>query len=176
MRKLILVIAILIHYPEAIFAAKSEDNLKKITGKIVNYGITSRSDNNIVEQPETTSGYRVVSENTTFSKKTTLVPCEYNIGFAFRYEVTGVKPNSEIVMKKVVVHPPMRKPDGSISTGYETTNIEGSDSNGYMEGTTGYVLNREYEFVPGKWKFTMYYKNIVVVEKIFEVVKGGKCT
>ena len=176
MRKLIVIIAVLIHYPGTIFAIKSEEKHTEIIGKVINYGIASRTDKKTINQPETTSGYRVVSDDAAIVEKTTLVPCEKNIGFLFRYEVTGVKPNSEIVMKKVVIHPPMKKPDGSISTGYETTNIEESDSDGNIEGATGYVLNREYEFVPGKWKFTMFYKNILVVEQTFEVVKGGKCT
>ncbi len=90
-----------------------------------------------------------------------------NIYFGFAYELSGL-PDGEIELDWTVVHPEMTKPDGTTSTGY-TYIKPATVEDGLAGGVSGYMLNRDYELVPGQWIFSYSYEGQVLVKKDFTV-------
>ena len=99
------------------------------------------------------------------------VPLIKDIYFAFEYEFHGL-PDGEISMDWAVRHPEITRPDGSISTGY-TYAREFTVQNGRAGGVSGYILNQDYELVPGEWSLSYSYQGNVLVEKVFTLYRDS---
>lgn len=101
-------------------------------------------------------------------KRTSEIPLEKGIYFAFSYEISGL-PEGVVTLNWAVKHPEIVKPDGSTSTGYSYQRVV-HVKNGIASGISGYSLDEDYEMVDGKWTFTYEYKGKPVVTKTFIVL------
>jgi len=62
-------------------------------------------------------------------------------------------------LRRVLKHPEMTLPDGSVSTGSDYT-IKGKVSANQVIGYTGYGLDEDYELVEGDWVFEIWHQAI----------------
>jgi hypothetical protein len=104
--------------------------------------------------------------------QTNRIPARLGIRFGFWYEITNlpVKDGDLVEIVKVVKHPPITKPDGTMSKGFEFTETP-VVRDGRTKGWTGYGFDQRYELAPGIWEFEMKYNGATVCKCSFEVVK-----
>jgi hypothetical protein len=123
-----------------------------------------------IKNERSTSGY-VRKGQAKLVKKTTQIPIEKGRLFGFRFRIEGVDSNVGVIpLELVVEHPPMKKPDGSVSTGYRYP-LELKAQNGVVEDKTGYSLNQDYELVEGEWHFQYRFMNKPLLEQRFTTYK-----
>jgi len=91
--------------------------------------------------------------------------------FGYHVVIGGLRPGSQITFRKVVKYPPMRKPDKSTSTGYESSQTTTVRSDGTVGTFQGYGLDERYECVPGSWTIEYWYGQIKLVTKTFSLTK-----
>ena len=102
-------------------------------------------------------------------QRTQRVPLVKDIYFAFQYVLSGL-PEGEVELLWTVEHPPIEKPDGTVSTGYSYSRTE-ETAGGQVAGQSGYVLNKDFELVPGTWVFSYSYAGKVLVRQEFQVYR-----
>jgi len=73
---------------------------------------------------------------------------------------------AHVDLRRVLKHPPMKLPDGSVSTGSDYI-IKGKVSVNQVIGFTGYGLDEDYEMVEGDWIFEIWHENNKLVEQKF---------
>lgn len=124
-------------------------------------------------QPAATSGY-VTSGETELVKDTQRIPLKKGRLFGFRFQIFGVEKNIGVIpLELVVVHPEMKKPDGSLSVGYRY-NMNLTLRNGMVEDKAGYVLSEDFEMVEGDWHFEFLFMNKPLLKQTFTTYSQGK--
>lgn len=114
----------------------------------------------------TTSGY-VTRGEAKLVKKTEKIPLEKGRLFGFRFHISGLdKTVGVIPLELVVTHPEMKKPDGSLSTGYRYA-VDLALNEGAVEDKTGYRINEPYEMVEGDWHFEYRFMNKTLIKRKF---------
>jgi hypothetical protein len=103
-------------------------------------------------------------------KRTTTVPACLKTDFGYQVLLRGLPPGAEVQFKKVVVNPPMHKPDGSISTGYELVQRTKAGSDGTVSTHQGYGLDHPYEAVLGQWTIEFWHGSQRLASKTFDLV------
>ena len=69
-------------------------------------------------------------------------------------------------LRRVLKHPEMTLPDGSVSTGSDYT-LKGKVSSNQVIAYTGYGLDEDYELVEGDWTFEIWYQDRKLIEQTF---------
>jgi hypothetical protein len=142
---------------------------RELIVEIVSFGIYERRNEAAYVNPNSPSGITRVSQGGVL-EQTTKIPAVLGTKFGYCFVIHGFPAqfNGEVRLLKVVTHPPIRKPDGIISTGYSTP-TEFDVVNGRVDDCTGYILNREYELSRGTWSFTLRAGDRVLATKEFQV-------
>ncbi len=157
-----------------LFACIAESTKEDVAGKIIEFGlIESITEEPIVKTPETTSGYTRNPLKVHFSKKTRQVPATLGIRFGFRYLITGLPENEQVTFLKKVQHPPITKPDGTVTNGFEFEE-KYTTVNGVVAIMTGYGFDHDYELADGDWKIEFWYKDKKLFSETFTVVHPQK--
>jgi len=124
-------------------------------------------------QPSSTSGY-VTRGTAELVKDTHHIPLEKGRLFGFHFQIFGIDKNIGIIpLELVVVHPEMKKPDGSLSTGYRY-NTDLKLMNGMVEDKIGYHISEDYEMVEGDWQFEFLFMNKTLLKQTFTTYSPGK--
>ena len=111
------------------------------------------------------------SRNAVLVRQTeTLEACTQTL-FGYHLVIQGLRPGSQVTFRKVIKHPPMRKPDKSVSTGYERPETATVRSDGTVGTFQGYGLDEEYECVPGSWRIEFWYGQQKLAAKTFSLIK-----
>ena len=135
--------------------------------KVLEYGyyeFTKESER--LANSNTTSGY-VTRGAAKLVKETEKIPLERGRLFGFRFKIFGLdKAVGAIPLELVVTHPEIKKPDGTISTGYRY-NLDLALTDGAVEDKTGYRVNETYEMVEGDWRFEYRFMDKVLIERTF---------
>lgn len=119
-----------------------------------------------VARPAVSSGY-VTRGKAELVKDTQRIPLKKGRLFGFRFRVTGMKKNISVLpLELVVVHPEMKKPDGSLSKGYHY-NIDLKLTDGMVEDKAGYRINEDFEMVEGDWQFEFRFMNKTLIKQNF---------
>ena len=114
----------------------------------------------------TTSGY-VTKGAAKLVKQTEKIPLKRGRLFGFRFKIFGMSETVGVIpLELVVTHPEMKKPDGSLSTGYRYK-MELSLSNGAVEDKTGYRVNEAFEMVEGDWTFEYRFMDRTLIKHTF---------
>ena len=149
-------------------------NAAEVQGKVLTYGLVKRTTEEVVvKTPETTSGAtRIPSGFPAITPQTNRIPAKAGVAFGMVYEISGLtaKDGEEVEIVKVVTHPPMTKPDGSVSKGFiflEKVPVKA----GRAWAFTGYSLDHNYELVTGDWTFEMRYARKPVVKQTFSLYR-----
>ncbi|MBC2714742.1 MAG: DUF3859 domain-containing protein [Desulfobacteraceae bacterium] len=147
------------------------DAFRMVSGQITQAGIYEAESIEKVKAPETTTGYTTNATGLKLVKTTDTIPAKLGLSFGFEYVLIGLEPNKNFRLKKIISHPKITKPDGSVSEGYEMMITKKADAFGTIKDISGYIFNNDYEIQPGEWKFTLMYEDEKLIEKTFVVVK-----
>lgn len=147
------------------------DAFRMVSGQITQAGIYEAASVEKVKAPETDTGYTSNATGLKLIKTTDDIPAKLGMTFGLEYVLIGLEPNKSFSLKKIISHPKITKPDGSVSEGYEMMVTKQADAFGTLKDIQGYIFNEPYEVKPGEWKFTLMYQDQKLIEKTFRVIK-----
>ncbi len=135
--------------------------------KIIERGYYTFTENSErLTSPLSTSGY-VTRGEAELVKDTQRIPLEIGRLFGFRFKIFGIDKNIRVIpLELVVVHPEMKKPDGTTSSGYRY-NIRLKLNNGMVEDKVGYNISEDFEMVEGEWRFEFLFMNKTLLKQTF---------
>lgn len=117
------------------------------------------------------SGEVVAGLTVKLASLTDVVPLEKGRLFGFRFRISGLESRgNHVEVRQVVKHPRMRRPDNTVSTGYETKlglNVRLGEVTDYA----GYRLDHDYELVEGEWVFEFWLDDQKLLEQKFTTVR-----
>lgn len=151
-------------------AERSErsDQKQLPTGKVIKRGlfkvVRSRG---LVDSSKTSTGKAFLKPVIQMVEETDRIPLVKDAHMSMQYRIWNLPERPAYVkLRRVLKHPPMTLPDGSVSTGSDYM-ITGRVSVGQVIAYTGYGLNEGYEMVEGEWIFQIWYQDSMVVEQKF---------
>ena len=151
--------------------ANKVEVVKEPRGVVFEYGIYNAiRKGRLMGSLETDTGKVMSKPVLELIETTDRVPMVKDTYFAYRYRVLDLpkveakKPAVEL--RKVLIHPPMTLPDGSISTGWDRV-FKGRTSSGQVIAFDGYAFNEEYELVEGDWTFQIWFRDEMMLEQKF---------
>ena len=100
-------------------------------------------------------------------ERTDRIPLVKDAHMSMQYRIWNLPDRPAYIdLRRVLIHPPMTLPDGTISTGSDYM-IKGRVSVGQVIAYTGYGLNEEYEMVEGDWTFQIWFEGKKLIEQTF---------
>jgi hypothetical protein len=121
----------------------------------------------LVNDPNTSTGKAVSKPVIEMVKSTERIPLIKGAQMYMQYRIWYFPDIPAYVdLRRVLKHPPMNLPDGSVSTGSDYM-IKGRVSVNQVIGFTGYGLDEDYELVEGDWVFEIWYKDKKLIEQKF---------
>ncbi len=139
-------------------------------GTVQAYGILNVvTDEKVERAPGTTSGERRTAERAFVGEQTEKIPARLGVRFGFEYRLTGLPKDEVVVLRKVLVHPLIKTPDGKEKRGYAVNLKRQTTEEGTRWGFTGYGFDHEFELVPGDWKIELWFKDVKLTEQVFKV-------
>lgn len=155
--------------PDKVTAEKKLSFLDKpLTGKVNQRGLYRlvRS-GGLIDDPSTSTGKAVSKPVIQLVKSTERIPLMKGAQLYLQYRLFFL-PNrpAYIDLRRVLKHPEMQLPDGSVATGSDFT-IKQRVSVNQAIGYTGYGLDEDYELVEGDWVFEIWYQDKKMIEQTF---------
>lgn len=118
--------------------------------------------------PQSNTGVLTFTDSPLLIEKTNKVPAIVGTTFGYCYDIPS---NDQFVtITRKLINPPMLKPDGSTSKGYEyerTLDVK----DGIAAYCTTYTLEYEWEAVIGVWKFSILLNGREIIKQEFELFK-----
>lgn len=152
--------------------------IRDTSGKVFEYGVyNAQRKGRVVGSMATNTGKVVTRPVLELDETTDRVPLLKGTYFAYRYRIIDL-PKEEakkpvVELRKILIHPEMTLPDGSISTGWDRT-TRGRTSSGQVIAFDGYVFNEDYELVEGDWTFQIWLGEKKLVEQTFTTYQPEK--
>jgi hypothetical protein len=142
---------------------RMQDHL--LRGTILSYGIYGTGSGAFLQRaahaPGGPAGIELVEQ-------TTILAAQPGSRFGFCVSVTGALEDGDLDLEKVILHPPVFKADGTVSTSYEQE-IELTAAGGEAIACLGHTLESEAEAAPGRWTVRLMAADQVIAEKTFEL-------
>lgn len=121
----------------------------------------------VIDDPSTGTGKSVVKPVVELIKTTERIPLIKGGQMYLQYRIWPLPAQPAYVdLRRVLKHPEMTLPDGSVSTGSDRI-IKGKINSNQIIAYTGYGLDEDYELVEGDWVFEIWYQDEKVVEQKF---------
>ena len=137
-------------------------------GKVIKAGLFRiiRS-GGLVDSPNSSTGKAHSRPVIQLVEQTNRIPLVKDAHMSFQYRIWNLPERPVYIdLRRVLIHPPMTLPDGTISTGSDYR-IKGYVSVGQVIAYTGYGLNEDYEMVEGDWIFQIWHEGKMLIEKTF---------
>jgi hypothetical protein len=139
-----------------------------LRARLLDYGIV-RPAGALIHHPDKNSATGFISTgHGVFEQRTTQVPGLRGAAFGIQYRIDGIPTGQVVVVEEIIRHPPMTRPDGTV-TQEERTRQQGTTDNGYLESKFWYLLREPFEVVPGDWSLTVVVNNRKLIEQHFTV-------
>ncbi len=71
-------------------------------------------------------------------RQTDTIEAQLHISLGFHFTTSGLQPGERILVRKVVTHPPIHKPDGTVETSYDLEQKPVVRSDGTIAGFQGF--------------------------------------
>ncbi len=127
-----------------------------------------------ISDPKTGTGKSIAKPVIELVRSTDRIPLARGGQLYFQYRIWPLPAQPAYVdLRRVVRHPAMTLPDGSVSTGSDYT-IRGKVSGNQVIAYTGYGLDEDYELVEGDWVFEIWYQDRKVIEQKFTTYRPDK--
>ena len=121
----------------------------------------------IVDDPNTSTGKAVASPVIQQVKSTERIPLIKGAQMYLQYRIWYLPDQPILVdLRRVLKHPEMTLPDGSVSTGSDSP-MKGKVSVNQAIGYTGYGFDEDYELVEGDWIFEIWHQDKKLLEQKF---------
>jgi hypothetical protein len=121
----------------------------------------------VIDDSKTGTGKSVSKPVVELMRKTERIPLIKGGQMYFQYRIWPLPAQPAYVeLRRVVKHPEINLPDGSVSTGSDYM-IKGKISANQVIAYTGYGLDEDYELVEGDWVFEIWYQDKKVIEQKF---------
>lgn len=173
-RSLLTMLVLCVLPAQAITENSNIESKQAVTGRVLQYGIYELvRGGRLVDSRVTTTGKAISKPTIQQLEQTDRIPLKRDVYFSYQYRLSNIPGNQSIVnLKRVLTHPQITLPDGSIKTGSEYM-IKGRVKRGEVFAFDGYAFNESYEMVEGEWIFQIWYKDKMLVEKKFTSYKSG---
>jgi len=141
-------------------------------GRVLQYGIYELvRGGSVVDSKVTTTGKAVSRATIQQVEQTERIPAKKDVYFSYQYRLSHLElkktaQNGVINLTRILKHPPITLPDGSVKSGSEYM-IKGNMRQGEVFAFDGYAFNEDYELVEGEWVFQIWYKGMKLVEQKF---------
>jgi hypothetical protein len=155
--------------PESTASVETPDDLNKsLKGHVGRVGLYRlvRS-GGVIDDPNTSTGKAIAKPVVELVRQTERIPLIRGAQMYLQYRIwpLPVQP-AHVDLRRVLRHPEMKLPDGSVSTGSDYM-IKGRVSSGQVIAYTGYGLDEDYELVEGDWIFEIWYQDRKMIEQKF---------
>ena len=118
--------------------------------------------------PTTASGTHNVVDNIELVQRTDHIPAIRGTRFGFRFIIKGSSQGQQIKIVRRNLVPGLRNPKtGNIFYSYEYELAKNIGEETYA----GYSFDENWELIPGKWTFQIFYEGRKLAEKTFNVYK-----
>lgn len=117
--------------------------------------------------PSSATGF-ITRGDAVFRSHVTTVPAIQGLAFGFAYRIDGMPAGRSVRLTRIIRHPPMKKPDGTVITQQVSSRDERSDV-GALDAKAYYTMREPYEVVPGRWTITVLEGDTVLAEQAFTV-------
>ncbi|MEW6408659.1 MAG: DUF6599 family protein [Nitrospirota bacterium] len=148
----------------------SSAEAEKITARIIEYGRYKIEVTEGVTAPAKDRKTINVIKSIRLIEQTDRIPCKIGEYFGFFYALNNLPVGKRILLRFIILHPPMISPDRGMITSREYTIPFKADSKKAVS-YRGTKLRYDWQLVPGKWTFQIYYKDKKLLEKNFHVEK-----
>jgi Domain of unknown function (DUF3859) len=149
---------------------------ESLKGRIVGGGTYTVTDNyKMLRTYDPTPGWnRMHMDPPTFTAVTGRIPAKLGVRFGIVFELTNLPKAQSATVGIVFVtkHPPVRRPDGTTSTGSERRfrmAVRGQDR---IVSWTGVGFDHAEELVPGIWTFEVRSYSRLLCKKDFTVIRN----
>jgi len=128
----------------------------------------------VVNNPNTSTGKAISRPVVQLVKKTDRIPLIIGAQMYMQYRMWPFpKSPAYVELRRVLKHPPMTLPDGSISTGSDFM-LKRKVSSNQVISYTGYSFDEDYELVAGDWNIEIWYKDEKLIEQKFTTYSPTK--
>lgn len=151
-----------------------QDDAEYITGKSTRYGLfRQRIKGRVVTDPNASTGKLIRGTTLEFiGDNTDRIPLRKGTRFGYRYWLKLPPDQSNPSLNRVLIHPAMTLPDGTMVSRSERT-IKKHATHGIVTAIDAYALNEDYELVEGEWIFQLWYNEQILVEQKFFAFTPG---
>jgi len=142
-------------------------------GKVTEYGLFLEANSGaLINKADTPTGKAILGAVLEFDKRTDRVPLKTGVIFGYRYWLKIPSGPYWAELRRVLIHPPMLLPDGSITTRSERV-LRKRTIQGIVTTIDAYALNEDYELVEGDWVFQLWYGEDKLTEQRFTTYRSG---
>jgi hypothetical protein len=121
----------------------------------------------VIDDPTTSTGKAVSNPVIEQVKSTERIPLMKGAQLYLQYRLWYLPDQPAYIdLRRVLKHPEMKLPDGSVATGSDYM-LKQSVSVNQAIGYTGYGLDEDYELVEGDWVFEIWYQDKKMIEQKF---------
>lgn len=140
--------------------------VKQPVGRVLQYGVyTLLRGGKVIDDPKTSTGKSLTKPVITRDRTTERIPLIKGKYMAYQYRLSNLE-GRMVKLRRVLQHPAINLPDGTISTGSDFT-INKKVERDEVFAYDAYAFNEDYEMVEGEWLFQIWYKNEKLVEQKF---------
>jgi len=155
--------------PESVAAGKTpvilDKPLKGHVGRAGLYRLVRSG--GVINDPSASTGKSVLKPVVELVRTTDRIPLIKGGQMYLQYRIWPLPAQTAYAdLRRVLKHPAMTLPDGSVSTGSDYM-IKGRVSSSQAIGYTGYGLDEDYELVEGDWVFEIWYQDRKLIEQTF---------
>ena len=141
-------------------------------GKSTRFGLfRQRSRGRIVKEPEAGTGMVIRGSILEFEgANTDSIPLQKGIRFGYRYWLKLPGEVKRPSLTRVLIHPEMTLPDGTVVTRSSRT-ISKRATHGIVTAIDAYGISEDYQLVEGEWVFQIWHDGRKLVEQKFTTYK-----
>jgi hypothetical protein len=162
--------------PQAVSSGETLSYLEKpLQGKVSQRGLYKlvRS-GGLVDNPNTSTGKAIANPVIQLVKSTDRIPLIKGAQMQLQYRIWSLPDQPAYVdLRRVLKHPEMTLPDGSVSTGSDYM-IKSRVSVNQVIAYTGYGFDEDYEMVEGDWVFEIWHEDTRLIEQTFTTYQPDK--
>lgn len=146
--------------------ALRQDPAKAVKGHLLDYGIIKGTNQQKRYEIPGQPGRYAILGRMEIIQKTDKIPLQQGTVFGIAWAITGLQ-EDEIEVLYAVEHPEMTLENGK-KTRSGTEKMWHRVVDGTAKSMDGYILNHDYELLPGKWTVSVTYRDIKI-SKTFTV-------
>jgi hypothetical protein len=146
-----------------------------LQGKVSHAGIYRMvRSGGIVKSAKTSTGKAVAKPVIERIRSTDRIPLIKGVHMHLQYRIWPLPARpAHAELRRVLKHPEMTLPDGTVSTGSDFI-IKRKLSSNQVIAYTGYGFDEDYELVEGEWSFEIWYKDKKVIDHTFTTYRADE--